>query len=209
MPLRAARGTGRRPAGAESPRQRRADDLRHMRRALRAAHGAARRAEVPVGAVVVGAHGAELAEGSNRTLRDCDPTAHAEIVALRAAARRAGNHRLTGSTLYCTLEPCSMCLGAMVQARIGRLVFGADDPKGGALSRGGQSWAGANHRFPIEGGILKPGCAAVLRNFFLERRGFSTSRLTVEATHAQAGRRESNRRRPADFVLTQRPDRRK
>lgn len=142
-----------------------------MGRAVRLARAAARRGEVPVGALVV-RNGRVVGAGSNRTLRSCDPTAHAEIVALRRAARAVGNHRLTGTTLYVTLEPCLMCAGAMVQARIGRLVHGAFDPKVGAIS----SWsskgypAGLNHRFAVRGGVHAEACAALLRRFFRARR---------------------------------------
>ena len=106
-------------------------DLGHMRAALAEAEAAAESGEVPVGAVVV-AGGAIIARGHNRSETDNDPSAHAEIVALREAARTTGNYRLTDATLYVTLEPCAMCMGALVQARIERLVFGAYDPKAGA-----------------------------------------------------------------------------
>ena len=106
-------------------------DERRMRMAVEAAREAARRGEVPVGAVVVGRDEVVLAVAGNRTRTDCDPTAHAEVVALREAARRAGNYRLTGATVYSTVEPCAMCAGALVQARVGRLVYGAVDVQGG------------------------------------------------------------------------------
>lgn len=142
-----------------------------MGRALRLARDAARRGEVPIGAIVV-LDGRGIGSGSNRTLRSCDPTAHAEIVALRRAARAVGNHRLTGTTLYVTLEPCLMCAGAMVHARIGRLVHGAPDPKVGAISSliAGGYPAGLNHRFAIEGGVRAEACASLLRRFFRARR---------------------------------------
>ena len=147
------------------------DDPAWMGRALRLAQVAARRGEVPVGAVVV-LNGRAIGSGSNRTIRACDPTAHAEIVALRRAARAVGNHRLSGATLYVTLEPCLMCVGAMVQARIGRLVHGATDPKVGAISSlvAGGYPAGLNHRFAVEGGVCAEACASVLRRFFKARR---------------------------------------
>jgi tRNA(adenine34) deaminase len=147
------------------------DDSTWMKRALRLARDAGRRGEVPVGAVLV-LHGRAIASGSNRTLRSGDPTAHAEIVALRRAARAIRNHRLTGTTLYVTLEPCLMCFGAMVHARIGRLVHGARDPKVGAISslRHGGYPAGLNHRFDAEEGVLADDCAALLRRFFKARR---------------------------------------
>jgi tRNA(adenine34) deaminase len=142
-----------------------------MGRAIRLARAASRRGEVPVGAVVV-REGRLLAGGGNRSIDARDPTAHAEIVALRRAGRRAGNHRLTGSTLYVTLEPCLMCVGAMVHARISTLVFGASDPKVGAVSslaRGSLS-SGLNHRFALHGGVRESECAALLRDFFRSRR---------------------------------------
>jgi len=144
---------------------------RWMGRAIHLARAASRRGEVPVGAVVV-RDGLLLAGGGNRTIVARDPTGHAEIVALRRAARRAGNHRLTGSTLYVTLEPCLMCVGAMIHARISTLVFGASDPKVGAISSfAGRSLpAGLNHRFATRGGVRAPECAALLRDFFRSRR---------------------------------------
>ena len=142
-----------------------------MGRALRLARDAAGRGEIPVGAVVV-LNGRAIGAGSNRTLRSRDPTAHAEIVALRRAARAIGNHRLTGSTLFVTLEPCLMCVGAMVHARVLRLVHGAPDPKVGAISslvtRGYP--AGLNHRFASVGGVRAEECALLLRRFFRARR---------------------------------------
>ena len=142
-----------------------------MGRAIHLARAASRRGEVPVGAVVV-RDGLLLASGGNRTIIARDPTGHAEIVALRRAARRAGNHRLTGSTLYVTLEPCLMCVGAMIQARISTLVFGASDPKVGAISSfAGKGFpAGLNHRFATRGGVRALECAALLRDFFRSRR---------------------------------------
>jgi tRNA(adenine34) deaminase len=139
-------------------------------RALRLARAAARAGEVPIGAVVV-RDGRILGAGRNRTIAAADPSAHAEIVALRRAGRAAGNHRLGGATLYVTLEPCLMCLGAMVHARIDRLVYGAPDPKVGAvrrLRRAGR--AGLNHRFAITAGARQAECAALLRAFFRRRR---------------------------------------
>ena len=109
-----------------------AKDAEYMVLALEEAQAAARAGEVPVGAVVV-LDDRVVARAGNRTLADCDPTAHAEIVALRAAAKQLGNYRLGGVTLYVTLEPCTMCAGAIVQARLARLVYGCDDPKGGAV----------------------------------------------------------------------------
>ncbi len=127
--------------------------------------------EVPIGAVVV-LGGAVIGRGSNRTIRDRDPSAHAEIVALRAAALAAGNHRLEGATLTTTLEPCLMCCGALVQARVRRLVWGADDPKAGALGalRAETDAGRVNHRVELDRGPLAEECAALLRTFFQARR---------------------------------------
>jgi len=142
-----------------------------MQFALEQAREAERSGEVPVGAVLT-LDGIEIARGSNRTLRDCDPTAHAEIVALRAAARATGNHRLPGATLYVTIEPCAMCAGAIVQARLARLVYGADDPKGGAVRTCfailGDSRL--NHRMEVTPGVMAEECAGLLQAFFAVRR---------------------------------------
>ncbi len=142
-----------------------------MRAALAEAEVAADAGEVPVGAVVV-AGGEILARGHNRSETDSDPSAHAEIVALRAAAREKGNYRLTGATLYVTLEPCAMCIGALVQARIDRLVFGAYDPKAGAAGSAIDlsDSPSFNHRFEINGGVLAEQCGAVLKTFFESKR---------------------------------------
>jgi tRNA(adenine34) deaminase len=141
-----------------------------MGAALRLARAAGRRGEVPVGAVVV-AGGRIIGRGLNRPIGSCDPTAHAEMTALRRAALRARNYRLTGAVLYVTLEPCLMCLGAMVHARIDRLVFGAPDPKVGATAwlRGGRARR-LNHRFAVRGGVRADQCATLLREFFRARR---------------------------------------
>ena len=146
-------------------------DLGHMRAALAEAEVAAAAGEVPVGAVVV-AGGEIVARGHNRSETDSDPSAHAEIVALRAAARAVGNYRLTGATLYVTLEPCAMCMGALVQARIERLVFGAYDPKAGAAGSAIDlsDSPSFNHRFEINGGVLAEECGAVLKAFFESKR---------------------------------------
>lgn len=142
-----------------------------MQAALAEAYACLDRDEVPVGAVVV-VGDRLIAQAGNRTRTDCDPTAHAEIVALRAAARRLGNYRLTEATLYVTLEPCAMCAGALVQARVARLVFGASDPKAGAVvSHFGLCTAPAlNHRLAVTGGVLAQACGDVLRDFFRKRR---------------------------------------
>jgi tRNA(adenine34) deaminase len=146
-------------------------ELGYMRAALAEAEIAAESGEVPVGAVVV-AHGEIIARGHNRSETDNDPSAHAEIVALRQAARRQENHRLTGATLYVTLEPCAMCMGALVQARIERLVFGAYDPKAGAAGSAIDlsDSPSFNHRFEINGGVLAEECGTVLKTFFESRR---------------------------------------
>ncbi len=147
------------------------DDIRYMQIALEEAHAAARAGEVPVGAVLVAEDGI-VARGANRTIRDCDPTAHAEIVALREAAKAAGNYRLAGATLYVTMEPCAMCAGALVQARIDRLVYGADDPKGGAVRTCLRvlDATALNHRVEVTSGVLAEECAGVLQSFFAARR---------------------------------------
>jgi len=146
-------------------------DLNCMRAALAEAEAAAEAGEVPVGAVVA-AGGEIVARGHNRSETDSDPSAHAEIVALRAAARAEGNYRLTGATLYVTLEPCAMCMGALVQARIERLVFGAYDPKAGAAGSAIDlsDSPSFNHRFEINGGVLAEECGAVLKTFFESKR---------------------------------------
>jgi tRNA(adenine34) deaminase len=143
-----------------------------MREALALAAQAAAAGEVPVGAVVV-RDGAILGRGYNRPIGSSDPTAHAEIVALRAAAAAEGNYRLGGCELYVTLEPCAMCVGAMVHARIARVVFGARDPKTGACGSivDLPSIGHWNHHGVFEGGLLADECGAVLRTFFADRRG--------------------------------------
>jgi len=150
------------------------DDLdeRFMRRAVELAREAEAAGEVPVGALVV-RDGEILAEGFNRPISTHDPTAHAEMVALRAAAARIDNYRLPGTTLYVTLEPCAMCAGAMVHARVQRLVYAATDPRAGAsgsVFNVVQSPA-LNHRLEVTPGVLGDECAALLRNFFVARRG--------------------------------------
>ena len=142
-----------------------------MRAALEEARGAAERGEVPVGAAVV-IDGIVVARAGNRTIADCDPTAHAEIVALRSASAVIGNYRLPGATLYVTIEPCAMCAGAMIQARIARLVYGADDPKGGAVrsSLAVLEHRQLNHRVEVTSGILRDEAAMALKEFFSARR---------------------------------------
>ena len=146
-------------------------DQRFMRRALMEARKAAEAGEVPVGAVVV-KNGVVLATGHNRSVYRNDPTAHAEITALRKAAQKLKNYRLLGTSLYVTIEPCAMCLGAAIQARIGRLVFGALDPKAGAVSSLiAFPVEKTNHRLQIQGGVLEDECGRVLREFFKAKRG--------------------------------------
>jgi len=142
-----------------------------MQAALAEARAAADAGEVPIGAVVV-RDGAIVARGQNRVLRDVDPTAHAEIVAMRAAATALGNYRLNGCTLYVTLEPCAMCAGAMIHARIDRLVFAAADPKAGACGSvlSVLNHPQLNHQMQMEQGIAAEESAELLRGFFRERR---------------------------------------
>jgi tRNA(adenine34) deaminase len=146
-------------------------DERFMALALGEARAAAAAGEVPVGSVVVRG-GEVVATGRNSPVSDTDPTAHAEIVALRAAAREIGNYRLDGCTLYVTLEPCAMCVGAMLHARLDRVVFGAKDPKTGAAGSVVDLFAqrAINHRTTVQGGVLQDECGALLANFFKERR---------------------------------------
>ncbi len=149
-----------------------AADLRHMQHALALARRASRLGEVPVGAVLVDEVGRLMAAEHNRSILACDPTAHAEVLCLRAAAAAMGNYRLTGSTLYVSLEPCPMCAGALVWARVRRVVFGATDPRAGALGSvldlAGQPEL--NHRPLVRGGLLAEDSAAILRAFFASRR---------------------------------------
>jgi tRNA(adenine34) deaminase len=148
-----------------------ADDLYYMQLALEQARAAADAGEVPIGAVLVH-DDAVLACSGNRTIRDVDPTAHAEIVVLREAARLIKNYRLLGATLYVTLEPCAMCAGAIVQARVPRLVYGADDPKGGAYRSCFELLTNdkLNHRVNVVPGVLAEASATLLQTFFASRR---------------------------------------
>lgn len=152
-----------------------------MRVALHCARAAAAAGEVPVGAVVVRA-GAVLGTGANRPIAAVDPTAHAEIEALRAAARAAGNYRLPGADLYVTAEPCLMCAGALAHARIRRLIYGAPEPKFGAVASSAQVLESAclHHRVQVRGGVLADECARLLVDFFAARRR--------QATHPAANR---------------------
>ena len=143
-----------------------------MRAALAEADKAAAAGEVPVGAVVVSPEGAVLSRGHNSSVGSNDPTAHAEILALRAAARKLGNYRLTGCRLVVTLEPCPMCAGAAVSARVAEIVFGAEDPKSGAVATLYRiaSDSRLNHRAEIVPGILADECSELLKKFFRGRR---------------------------------------
>jgi tRNA(adenine34) deaminase len=147
------------------------NDIEFMQHALEEARAAAAAGEVPVGALLVH-DGNILARSGNRTIRDCDPTAHAEIVVMRKAARTLTNYRFADTTLYVTIEPCSMCAGAMIQARIPRLVYGAADPKGGAVHSYFEilSHERLNHQVEITSGVLADDCAAVIQSFFADRR---------------------------------------
>lgn len=147
-----------------------------MGRALAQARAAAQRGEIPVGAVLIGAEGV-LAEAGNGPIGQHDPTAHAEILVLRQGAHKRGNYRLSGTTLYVTLEPCLMCMGALLHARVDRLVYGAVDPKSGAadslysIGRDGR----LNHILAVTGGVLAAECGELLRTFFRNRRKPPTS----------------------------------
>ena len=145
-----------------------ADDRFWMRRALDEAERARASGEVPVGAVVVDGDGNLIGAGHNAPITQCDPTAHAEIAALRVACRAAGNYRLPGATLYVTIEPCTMCVGAMVHARVERLVFGAAEPKAGASAL--LDSAAFNWRITVTSGVLAAECGQLLAGFFEEKR---------------------------------------
>jgi tRNA(adenine34) deaminase len=147
-------------------------DEAKMRLALAEARSAEAAGEVPVGAIVVSPTGDILARGNNQVLRTSDPTAHAEIVALRAAGLALGNYRLLGCTLYCTLEPCAMCAGAILHARIARLIFSARDPKAGACGSvlSVMNHPALNHRVEVTDGILVGESSAMLTDFFRRRR---------------------------------------
>jgi tRNA(adenine34) deaminase len=142
-----------------------------MRDALAEAQHALTAGEVPIGAVVV-VDGRVVARAYNQPISAVDPTAHAEIVALRAAARALGNYRLTGATMYVTVEPCLMCVGALVHARVGEVVYGAAEPKTGALVSTVRALdvPGLNHRFTVTGGVLEEECRELIQAFFRERR---------------------------------------
>jgi len=144
----------------------------HMDLALDEARAAASRGEVPVGAVIVGPDGAVLATAGNRTREDCDPTAHAEVLAMRSACAKIGSERLVGCDLYVTLEPCPMCASAISQARIARVYYGASDPKSGGVAHGARvfSHAQAHHSPEVYDGIAEAEAEQMLKAFFAARR---------------------------------------
>jgi len=162
------------PSTADKGETQAQQDVRFMRRALELAQRAVEAGEVPVGAVLV-ADGAVVGEGHNQPISSCDPTAHAEIQALREGAQRVGNYRLPGSVLYVTLEPCVMCAGALMHARVARVVFGAPDPKTGACGSVLNPFAEArlNHHTKVDGGVLAEECGELVRAFFNVRRSTS------------------------------------
>jgi len=147
-------------------------DEHWMRAALAAAVEAGVNGEVPIGAALINADGEILALAGNRTRTDCDPTGHAEIIALRLAAQATGNFRLTGTTMYATIEPCAMCAGALIQARISRLVYGAPDERAGAIQSVFRicDETALNHRIAITGGVLADECRLLMQQFFQARR---------------------------------------
>ncbi len=155
-------------------------DLDYLREAIAEAHAAEAAGEVPIGAIVVSPDGNIIGRGNNRVLRDHDPTAHAEIVALRAAGRALENYRILtekgGCTLYVTLEPCAMCAGAILHARISRLVYAAPDPKAGACGSvlAVMNHPQLNHRVEVSSGLLADDCGSMLTNFFVQRRKRAT-----------------------------------
>jgi tRNA(adenine34) deaminase len=156
---------------ANNPQTIIASDELWMEEALRAAQRALESGEVPVGAVVV-LDGRIVGRGWNRNLTDSDPSAHAEVVALRKAGAKVGNHRLGDCELFATIEPCAMCAGAMIHARLKRLVYGADDPKAGAVHSVMQvlNHPQLNHTMEVQGGVLAGRCAELLQAFFRSRR---------------------------------------
>jgi tRNA(adenine34) deaminase len=169
-----------------------ATDERWIRRALELAANAAAAGEVPVGAVVVRDERA-LGEGWNQPIGSSDPTAHAEIIALRDAARKLGNYRLTGATLYVTVEPCTMCAGALVHARIRRLVYGTIEPRSGAIVTCAQILDNPshNHRVEVTGGVLADECAEPMRAFFGSRRDRPAAAAPVSACRDECDQRTS------------------
>jgi tRNA(adenine34) deaminase len=152
--------------------------------ALHFAHEAEKVGEVPVGAVIVDSGGHIIATGHNQPIRTSDPTAHAEIIALRIAGQRLGNYRLNGCTIYTTLEPCAMCSGALVTARIARLVYGANDERFGAVETHFRICDGEvlNHRIEITGGVLEEKCRQLMQGFFRKRRAVSSLPISEAKT---------------------------
>ncbi len=148
------------------------DDEKWMRAAIECAANAKAFNEVPIGACLVGPSGEKIASAFNRTITDCDPTAHAEILVLRSAAAAAGNYRLTGTTIYTTIEPCVMCAGALVNARVARLVYGAPDERFGAVETRFRLCDSdvLNHRLQITSGVLAEDCRILIQDFFRMRR---------------------------------------
>lgn len=148
------------------------NDEHYMRLAIEEAKSAARRGEVPVGAVLVNADGEVIARTGNAPISICDPTAHAEILALREGAHKTENYRLGGMSLYVTLEPCTMCAGAISNARIARVVYGASDPKGGAVESGVKFFdqTSCHHRPEVKGGVFASESSEMLKSFFRDRR---------------------------------------
>lgn len=146
-------------------------DEHWMQLALEQAQLAADNGEVPVGAVLV-KDGELIASGFNQPISSCDPTAHAEVVCLRAAAKNLSNYRLPGTTLYVTIEPCTMCIGTIIHARVQRLVYGAPEPRAGAVESAARLLEGAqfNHRIEVSGGVLADRCALIMQSFFKQRR---------------------------------------
>lgn len=168
------------------------EDEHWMTRALTLAGEAAARGEVPVGAVVV-LDGVETGAGFNAPISGCDPTAHAEIRALRDAARRVGNYRLSGATLYVTLEPCTMCVGAIVHSRISRLVYGAAEPKAGAVESARRTLDEPHFNWQVErkGGVLEQRCSAILSEFFSSRRAEIRRQRQLQQRNSVKGSSES------------------
>jgi len=171
------------------------DYLRHsewMRHALKLAQSAGDAGEIPVGAVIVNSEGELLAQGENRRERDRDPTAHAEILALRRAGQSLGNWHLNGCTLYVTLEPCAMCTGAIILARIGLLVYGVDDPKTGTIRTVANlpDSACSNHRLSVLAGILESPCRQLLQSWFQGRREKEEGRRKKEEGEEREEREE-------------------
>ena len=167
------------------PHDQAAADEHWMRLALAEAQAAAAAGEVPVGAVLIAADRATmLSTGRNRVIETSDPTAHCEIVAMRAAGQALGNYRLSGTTLYCTLEPCAMCAGAMIHARIARLVYGAADPKAGAHTSALTvlNHEALNHHIEFTTGVLAAECALVLSSFFQRKRRAQMSLSSTSAS---------------------------